>query len=180
MNPHSAIADSNGLAVVGPKTNANQAGSSSCEGAPTAESSPAQVAPRRDESDESDKWLTIEHVAPNPLQASAVAIRDAPSIRAAGEASAKSTVIGLRDPGHDPAKDVWPLTLDQIIKQALVRLLGETAGNRRRTASLLGISRSTLYRMLERYGIDKVGRIATSRKPGIGPKAPPVPPVPTD
>jgi len=58
-----------------------------------------------------------------------------------------------------------PLTLDEIIKQALIRVLRETRGNRRRTAIVLGISRSTLYRMLERYGIDRVGRETKSRKP---------------
>ncbi|HVB80969.1 MAG TPA: helix-turn-helix domain-containing protein [Candidatus Binataceae bacterium] len=64
-------------------------------------------------------------------------------------------------------EEPWPLTLDEIIKRTLVRLLRETAGNRRRTASLLGISRSTLYRMLARYGIDHVGRGATSLKPRV-------------
>jgi DNA-binding NtrC family response regulator len=58
-----------------------------------------------------------------------------------------------------------PLTLDEIIKQTLLRVLRETRGNRRRTANLLGISRSTLYRMLERYGIDCVGRATRSHKP---------------
>ena len=65
------------------------------------------------------------------------------------------------------------LTLDQIIKQSLVRLLSETGGNRRRTASILGISRSTLYRMLGRYGIDHVGRPMASRKPREDPSVPP-------
>ena len=65
-----------------------------------------------------------------------------------------------------------PLTLDEIIKQTLTRLLRETAGNRRRTASLLGISRSTLYRMLSRYGIDHIGRTATARKRRGGPSKP--------
>lgn len=58
-----------------------------------------------------------------------------------------------------------PLTLDEIIKQTLIRVLRETRGNRRPTAIVLGISRSTLYRMLERYGIDRVGRETKSRKP---------------
>jgi len=75
----------------------------------------------------------------------------------------------------DPGK-AWPLTLDQIIKQTLVRLLSETAGNRRRTASLLGISRSTLYRIVARYGIDHVGRDGTSR--GTSRKVRGEPPVP--
>ena len=62
------------------------------------------------------------------------------------------------DPGQ-----ARPSTLDEVIKQTLVRLLRETRGNRRRTASLLGISRSTLYRMLARYGIDHVGRAERKR-----------------
>jgi len=84
------------------------------------------------------------------------------------EASANTTAAAAQD----QAEAAWPLTLDEIIKQTLTRLLRETAGNRRRTASLLGISRSTLYRMLARYGIDHVGRTAASRKPGVGPSVP--------
>jgi DNA-binding NtrC family response regulator len=141
MNLHSVIADSDESAVVGVETNANQAGSSSCAGASAAESFPAQAMPRRDESDESNKWLTIEHAASDSGQAR-------------------------------------PSTLDEVIKQTLVRLLRETRGNRR-TASQLAISRSTLYRMLERYGIGHVGRdAARSRKPRIDRAMPPaVPPV---
>ena len=40
-----------------------------------------------------------------------------------------------------------------MIKKTLMRSLEETEGNRRRAADLLGVSRSTLYRMLTRYGI---------------------------
>jgi DNA-binding NtrC family response regulator len=47
-----------------------------------------------------------------------------------------------------------PLLLDEVIKNALMRSLEETEGNRRRAADLLGISRSTLYRMLARYGLE--------------------------
>ncbi|HYL57543.1 MAG TPA: sigma-54 dependent transcriptional regulator [Candidatus Acidoferrales bacterium] len=43
--------------------------------------------------------------------------------------------------------------LDDVIKKTLVRSLEETDGNRRRAADLLGVSRSTLYRMLARYGL---------------------------
>ncbi|MGA8643545.1 sigma 54-interacting transcriptional regulator [Candidatus Binatus sp.] len=67
--------------------------------------------------------------------------------------------------GHDPAPAVHsapqidfgsePLgfLLDDVIKKTLMRSLEETEGNRRRAADLLGVSRSTLYRMLTRYGI---------------------------
>ncbi len=43
------------------------------------------------------------------------------------------------------------LLLDNVIKRTLIRSLEQTQGNRRRAAGLLGVSRSTLYRMLERY-----------------------------
>jgi DNA-binding NtrC family response regulator len=51
-----------------------------------------------------------------------------------------------------------PLLLDEVIKQALLRALQETQGNRRRAAALLGVSRSTLYRMLARYKMSDFGR----------------------
>jgi DNA-binding NtrC family response regulator len=58
-----------------------------------------------------------------------------------------------------------PLLLDDVIKKTLVRSLEETDGNRRRAADLLGVSRSTLYRMLARYGL---GDAETGRRRPIG------------
>lgn len=55
------------------------------------------------------------------------------------------------------AAETAPLLLDEVIKRTLVRSLEETEGNRRRAADLLGISRSTLYRMLTRYGLAEDG-----------------------
>ncbi len=43
--------------------------------------------------------------------------------------------------------------LDNVIKRTLIKSLEQTQGNRRRAADLLGVSRSTLYRMLARYGL---------------------------
>jgi DNA-binding NtrC family response regulator len=67
--------------------------------------------------------------------------------------------------GHEPAQTASRMPtidfrgeapgflLDDVIKKTLMRSLEETEGNRRRAADLLGVSRSTLYRMLTRYGI---------------------------
>ena len=45
------------------------------------------------------------------------------------------------------------LLLDDVIRRTLVKSLEQTQGNRRRAANLMGVSRSTLYRMLARYGL---------------------------
>ncbi|MCA1815081.1 MAG: sigma-54 dependent transcriptional regulator [Acidobacteria bacterium] len=45
-----------------------------------------------------------------------------------------------------------PLTLDEIERQHILRVLEETGGNRERAAAVLGISSRTLYRKLREYG----------------------------
>jgi transcriptional regulator of acetoin/glycerol metabolism len=56
-------------------------------------------------------------------------------------------------PTSDFAGEPPGFLLDDVVKKTLMRSLEETEGNRRRAAGLLGVSRSTLYRMLIRYGI---------------------------
>jgi two-component system, NtrC family, response regulator AtoC len=57
-------------------------------------------------------------------------------------------------PGEAPERRAeWPFLLDAVIKKTLIRSLEQTDGNRRRAANLLGVSRSTLYRMLARYNV---------------------------
>jgi DNA-binding protein Fis len=45
-------------------------------------------------------------------------------------------------------------TLSTIVRMHIVFVVGLCDGNRRKAASMLGISRSTLYRHLELYGIE--------------------------
>ena len=52
-------------------------------------------------------------------------------------------------------------TLKAVVTDALVRALQKTGGNRRRAAQTLGVSRSTFYRMIARYGVP-----LHSRSPG--------------
>jgi DNA-binding NtrC family response regulator len=46
------------------------------------------------------------------------------------------------------------LSMDEVQKRHLIRVLRETGGNKVRAAKILGIDRRTLYRMAERFGMD--------------------------
>jgi two-component system, NtrC family, response regulator AtoC len=53
----------------------------------------------------------------------------------------------------DTAESVY-LTLEEVEKRHLVRVLKETKGNKVKAAKILGIDRRTLYRMAERFDLD--------------------------
>ena len=46
------------------------------------------------------------------------------------------------------------MTLEEVEKRHLMRVLKETKGNKVKAAKILGIDRRTLYRMAERFGLD--------------------------
>ncbi|MDX2261383.1 MAG: helix-turn-helix domain-containing protein [Gemmatimonadales bacterium] len=54
----------------------------------------------------------------------------------------------------DPGTPVPPEPLDDVERRHIARTLAFTGGNRRHTAQLLGIARSTLLFKLRRYGLD--------------------------
>jgi len=46
------------------------------------------------------------------------------------------------------------ITLDELEKRYLIKVLKDTGNNKVRAAKILGIDRRTLYRMAERFGIE--------------------------
>ncbi|HEU4500716.1 MAG TPA: sigma-54 dependent transcriptional regulator [Nitrospira sp.] len=74
-------------------------------------------------------------------------------------------------PIHADAKPESPeaaepvcLTLEEVEKRHLVRVLKETKGNKVKAAKILGIDRRTLYRMAERFGLDLGDEIEGTEK----------------
>jgi DNA-binding NtrC family response regulator len=62
-----------------------------------------------------------------------------------------------------------PSSLRDLTHDALMSALSHARGNRQRAARILGVSRTTLYRMLERYGLESLGR---EEDDGCAPTAP--------
>lgn len=58
------------------------------------------------------------------------------------------------------------LTLEEVEKRHLIRVLKETKGNKVKAAKILGIDRRTLYRMAERFGLDLGDDADTAEKEG--------------
>ncbi len=74
-------------------------------------------------------------------------------------------------PEHND-KQAWPYALDAVIREAskiaLLRALEAAGGNCHRAAELLGVSRYTVYRMLNRYGLGE-GRAYRNLRKAPGP-----------
>ena len=87
----------------------------------------------------------LEHVIERAVALathSVLAIDDLPSI--------------VHQPGEkQPALQVRPGTLDSLQRDHVLAVLESTKGNKEQTARLLGISRRTIYRLLNRYGVNK-------------------------
>ena len=77
----------------------------------------------------------------------------------------------LVEGGVNSAAKEWPYSLDAVIREAsklaLIRALQATEGNCHRAAELLGVSRYTVYRMLNRFGLAEGRTYRTFRKPTV-------------
>lgn len=65
-------------------------------------------------------------------------------------------IIGTNG-GHAAGTEA-SLSLQEVERRHIARVLAHHAGNRSRTARTLGISRATLYEKLARYSLDRIGR----------------------
>jgi DNA-binding NtrC family response regulator len=59
----------------------------------------------------------------------------------------------------------YELSLEDVERRHIARVLAHHAGNRSRTARTLHISRATLYEKLARYDLDEVGRVRPASRP---------------
>jgi DNA-binding NtrC family response regulator len=57
---------------------------------------------------------------------------------------------------HSNHAAMFPGTLKALQREQVLKMLESTHGNKERTARLLGISRRTLYRLLERYEAETI------------------------
>jgi transcriptional regulator with GAF, ATPase, and Fis domain len=80
------------------------------------------------------------------------------AVEAAASCAPKSAVTGPA-PVAEPIRST-PSSLRELTRDALVSALSHARGNRQRAARILGVSRTTLYRMLMRYGLEGFGREA--------------------
>ncbi|MGH7914248.1 MAG: sigma-54 interaction domain-containing protein, partial [Candidatus Binataceae bacterium] len=71
--------------------------------------------------------------------------------------SSPRSVEAVPAPASEPVP-CTPSSLRELTRDALVSALSHARGNRQRAARILGVSRTTLYRMLVRYGLESFGR----------------------
>jgi two-component system, NtrC family, response regulator len=77
--------------------------------------------------------------------------------------------LGLQDPGDDPEYLNLRVARQRAEAQAVRQALAVARGNLSRASELLGVTRPTLYDLLEKHHIDaaQFGRSAASAEPGV-------------
>jgi DNA-binding NtrC family response regulator len=90
---------------------------------------------------------------PGEVLAASPPSKDVIEVVASSSQSAGSGPVPVSEPLRSS-----PATLRELTRDALVSALSHARGNRQRTARILGVSRTTLYRMLVRYSLESFGR----------------------
>src|SRR5262249_10621420 len=67
-----------------------------------------------------------------------------------------------RSPGNAEREDWRPLSLEEVRKQHIQRVLGMCKGNRLRASQVLGIGRTSLYRYLKQDGYDEAVKVRSA------------------
>jgi DNA-binding NtrC family response regulator len=73
----------------------------------------------------------------------------------AAEVRAAHLPLEIRGAAGSSATDIADLTLAELERRHIARVLARQSGNRTRTARVLGISRTTLYEKLRSFGLDR-------------------------
>jgi DNA-binding NtrC family response regulator len=118
---------------------------------------PPQLAPRRRVSAPTPPLGSMAIIDPGPLpaRASAPAI-PIPAATAMAAAAAAMTALGGSSPAIVPPPAEAPArSLRELEKDGILAALAATGGNKAQAAVILEIDRSTLYKKLKDYGIDK-------------------------
>ena len=102
-------------------------------------------------------WLQVQPWPGNVRQleqflARSVLMADGPQLDVAG--CERVMAMELADPGRDPLPPVGSMTVEEVERAMIEKSLRHHAGNIRRAADSLGLSRAALYRRLEKYGIE--------------------------
>jgi len=71
-----------------------------------------------------------------------------------GEPVVKSSDVGLRAGGPGAATRLEDMSLEEVERHLIQRTLNRHAGNVSHTARALGLSRSAMYRRLQKYGLE--------------------------
>ena len=107
-----------------------------------------------------------------------IGMEDLPGALGDSASAIREPITAMIDRGLPPPENAaaqsdrpWPYSLDAVIREAsklaLIRALQATHGNCHRAAELLGVSRYTVYRMLNRFGLAEGRGYRTFRKTAV-------------